>query len=74
MFTAETLFWYCLELLNESEQASQKIVRGRDVEQARERHAEDGEADRSVRDAFRTFQSVGGKSRSRLTSGRQCEA
>jgi hypothetical protein len=31
MFTAEALFRYCLEFLDESEQASQKVVRGQDV-------------------------------------------
>ena len=45
MLSAEAFFWDCLEFLNESEQASQKVVRGRNVEEARERHAEHGEAD-----------------------------
>lgn len=45
MFTAEAFLRYCLEFLDEREQASQKVVRGRNVEEARERHAEHGEAD-----------------------------
>lgn len=74
MFTAEALFRYCLEFLDESEQASQKVVRGQDVEQARERHAEHREADRSGWGPITDIQSVESGTWGGSAFGRQSEA